>query len=656
VIGASVSIENEPRLETAPIDGSFIESVDVFLDELSSLASSASDRGKFYQFLAARLIELTSSWKFVIWMMGADGKCIAPMTVSNSQVRTTSRCGVLSSSEFHQVVDSSNALVIKSRNQQIIAGRIPHPIDTRAILALYRPASERDDLTSVYVDLLTAVCEITGEFERRKAIEDQHLQVDRLKSFVQLVNNCHSSLDSTEIAFHLTNDARQLLRADRVWLFSNNYRLKLLSCSSVAEVESRAHAVELIRALTREAFRFGESYVFARSESTAVPPKYRNLKKYFQQCPTEGLYVTLLRGPRTGTPIGSLVVECFEPHDRMQLINGLKNIVPCAESALKNSMALERLPLRRLWGMIAWVSEQFHFRAIPRTVAILAVLAAAVVSLFAIKSDFNLAVTGEIRPLVERNIFAPADGIVDSIAIEYGDRVVRNQPIAKLFSPDYQLKLKQLQGQLEVVRKKLETDQVLRMQAINKGEDEIQIGNLTANIEQGKLEIESLNQQIEFYLGLTEKLTIVSPISGQVTTRDVQQSLLNRPVSRGNRLISVAETDGPWQIVFHISDLDLGYLMQTTNQVRWQVDYKFKSDNVEVHTCEIDRLDGGNTIQDDGRSYVKAFASFDASLLDEPRVGQSVYGKIKCGRRSLFFIWTRDVQDFLKTNFLWSWQ
>ena len=263
---------------------------------------------------------------------------------------------------------------------------------------------------------------------------------------------------------------------------------------------------------------------------------------------------------------------------------------------------------------------------------------------------------GEIRPVVERNIFAPSDGIVDSIAVEYGDRIAANQPVAKLISPEYRLKIKQLQGQLEAVRKKLETDQILRMQAINKGEDDLQIGNLSANIEQGKLEIESLNQQIEFYLGLIEQLQIVSPISGQVTTREVKQSLLNRPVSRGNRLISVAETDGPWQIVFQISDQDLGHLKQVTKNERWQVDYKFKSDNVEVHSCEIDRLDRSNTLDADGSSYVKAFAPIDIKDFSEMRVGQSVYGKIKCGKRSLFFIWTRDVQDFLKSNFLWNWQ
>ena len=47
--------------------------------------------------------------------------------------------------------------------------------------------------------------------------------------------------------------------------------------------------------------------------------------------------------------------------------------------------------------------------------------------LFFLKTDFQVRIKGELRPKIERTVFAPADGFVENVLVNHGDAVVEDQ-------------------------------------------------------------------------------------------------------------------------------------------------------------------------------------------------------------------------------------
>ena len=251
----------------------------------------------------------------------------------------------------------------------------------------------------------------------------------------------------------------------------------------------------------------------------------------------------------------------------------------------------------------------------------------------------------------------PPDGIVEIVHVKYGDQVEPGHPIAELTSKEYQLKINELQNELSAASKKLDANKLLRSQAAQDGKESLYVGQLTAEIEQNQLEIESINQSIEWFLEKNNELKIKSPIAGQVVTRDTRLKLLRRPVVSGNRLVTVADTKADWHVELQVPDREFGYLLKAKLEEdvdEWEIDYRLKSDFETSFHSVISRTDENNSIDDAGNSFVRVFVDVERDQFRQLRVGQSVEGKIKCGRKSLFFIWTRDLRDFLRTYFFWT--
>jgi multidrug efflux pump subunit AcrA (membrane-fusion protein) len=273
-----------------------------------------------------------------------------------------------------------------------------------------------------------------------------------------------------------------------------------------------------------------------------------------------------------------------------------------------------------------------------------------------IKRDFQIPVVGELRPISEQHVFAPADGQVIEVLCDYGDAVKSGQNLIRLESAEYQLKQQQLQARLATAQQQLEQNQLRLMQERRTSQDRFLPEKIAADIEQLKLEIQGLERELSSYEALQRELSVTAPISGQIISRDRRQLLLGRPVTRGTILATVSDTNGPWQLVCEIQDRDSGYLFaaQQAGQVTdWKLTFKRTSALDREHQVQLERWEDHNFIKPNGDSVVRAYAELADLKLESLRVGQTITGQIYAGRKSLFFLWTRDLQDLLKRKFWW---
>ena len=617
---------------------SFLEAFDQFLEELSQLAARDVDHGEFYGFLLDRLTTLTSANHAAVWVSTSSSSFVEAITKGE-------RPSSIASSELNKAVDETKPVVLLLQNQRLIIGKIDTQAAPTLVLSIALPAEESEKLQRVYSDLLAAVCDIGADFHRNQSLNSQQQRFEKLQTFIQLIGNSHSSLEPHQVGYHLTNDSRHFLGADRVWLFRAP-DAKLLSCSGVAEVNSRTRTFKHLRRIARTAIRSGNSLAWQGDGSESSD---HHLAEYCQSTSLDALYASPITNRGTADVVAVLIVEMFAQHDRISLTSSLAELSRSIGSSVANSLQFSQIPFRRTLVAFNWVLNRFSWRNLFGTLVSLAIVSALLSSLFLIKNDFYVQIEGQMRPVNERHVFAPSDGVVESTSVEYGDQVLHSQKILKMTSPEYQLKLKQLQGDMDAARKQLETNQILRNQANQEAADEFAVGKLTAEIEQNLLEIEHINERIQFYLRLTGELEISAPIKGQIISRDVAKTLLNRPVAAGSRLLTVADTAADWHVVFDIPDRELGYLNESLSddQNDWAIEYRLASQLEEIYTAKINRIESNNSFKEDGQAIVKAYSEVDKTQFDNLRVGQSVNGRAFCGRKSLFFIWTRDIRDFL---------
>ena len=116
--------------------------------------------------------------------------------------------------------------------------------------------------------------------------------------------------------------------------------------------------------------------------------------------------------------------------------------------------------------------------------------------------------------------------------------------------------------------------------------------------------------------------------------------------------LSIADTSGAWEVRFDVADVDMSYIDQTTpsNQA---LQFRSLSSIDSTNHATIRKFESFGLNASDNRVIVTGYADIDKSSFSELRVGQPITGKINCGKRSLFFVLTRNLRDQLKTSFYW---
>lgn len=682
--------------ERPDIDGAFVDAVDQFLEELSQRVNrdSQQTRSQYYNWLLDRLVVIASAERANLLLLGPDQMPVVALEKKASDFLAKSVAPqVLSFDQFSAVCNSDNSIEIAGRSGSTLGCSIEPGSGESAVITLGYSQPLQSTQRQLFAQLLTAVCREAEDFENRQLAANQDQRQQQLELLLQLTRNSHGSLDVRQAAFHIVNDSRHFLAADRVWLFAIQPATRLLACSSTSDVHKRSLVLRKLQRIVLQSIRKNEDIVWSLETPDSAPTDLklqRLFNEYLESGSIKSFQLVRLgnraRGrpnnfnSRTGASPGSgsrvhaagahaqkavttsgrpfavLVVETDDEADKLSQAARLNALVPCIEPAIANSLEHSRTPFRRTLNGVRWLGDRFRLGALPSTLATLVATAALAWLIFAARFDFVIDVHGELVPAVRRHVFAPADATVAELSVEYEQQVGAGDRLARLVSEQYELELKRLQGELDAAQKQLESNRLLRGQASRDGRDEIFLGQLTAEIEQYSLQIRQLNREISTYLELTGKLDIEAPVSGQVITRDLQTSLLNRPVRAGDRILAIADTSSDWKIEFRIPDRAFGYLQQVKNSGEvdeWSVEFRLSSDIERTFQTKIDRHETNNVVDEEGATFVLATAQLDKTQVPTPRVGQSVRGKVHCGQRSLFFIWTRDVRDFIRANFFW---
>lgn len=221
-------------------------------------------------------------------------------------------------------------------------------------------------------------------------------------------------------------------------------------------------------------------------------------------------------------------------------------------------------------------------------------------------------------------ITTPQQGYISEIKVRPGDKVQREQLLAKLDDKDLKLELAELTSQLNQTEGQFRQAMAV-MDATNSG--------LAINQKyQVQAKIDLLQQKLQ-------RTEIKSPINGVVASGDWQQKI-GAPVDIGEELFQIADTS-QYRIILHVPDKDMDRL--TTGQ---QGKMRLTSLPDQTFDFTVTKLTAVAEVKDGENGF-----SVEASLNQSPtqiQPGMQGVGKIIVGKTNLITTWTRSLIDWLR--------
>lgn len=511
-----------------------------------------------------------------------------------------------------------------------------------------------------YLRFLGQVCALASDYLKsrklRGMVDRQHLW-SQLEAFSRQV---HTSLKPRSVAYTIANDGRQLIGCDRVSVaVRQGRRTRVEAISGQDVVDRRANLVRAMARLADAVLHAGDPLLFF-GETEDLPPRIEEaLQEYIDESGTKAIYVVPFRAPaqqpdEKTPPLGALVVEQIDESQPAPGLTERSEIVARhGETALANAIAHDRvflLPFSR------WVGERLgrlRGNTLAKFLVVLVALVAVLGSLVVIPGSFRLEGKGKLLPKVRREVFAGEEGIVREIRVAHGDRVNRDQVLVELENIDLAVRLQQAKAELMQTRDQLRIKSAQRGDRTLSQAEQIKLSGELLTLERNAA---SLEREIALLENRTKRLTVRSPIDGIVMTWDLERRLANRPVQRGNLLMSVADDRGPWVLEVQVPEGRIGHILEANGKLeqdeRLAVEYILATDPEQRYAGWLEEIAARTQVVEEEGNVVVVTVEPDPNDLPPLRPGAEVRARILCGRRPLGYVWFHELIEFVQARIL----
>lgn len=450
--------------------------------------------------------------------------------------------------------------------------------------------------------------------------------VERLAALLELTAHTVKYEKFTQAAMTLVNDLATRLSCDRISLgLVHGRAVRLLAVSHSSSFHKRSNLVRETEELMEEAIDQQSTIILPADQPASLACLHQN---FLRRHELAALCTVPLRG-RTGY-FGALLLErssqAFDP----ALLEMLKSLGSLLGPVLENQWRQEH------WvrsGLLQAPRRWFHYLFGPDGFILKSVVAGlvlAVIIFSLVETEFRVSSKTVIEGAVQRSIVAPFDGFIAGSRVRPGDLVAEGQELCVLDDRDLLLEQQKWRMVAEQYRKKYR-------QAIGTHERaEAQV--VAAQIRQAEAEEGLLEEKL-----LRSRIT--APFSGVIISGDLHQKLRS-PVQTGEELFQLAPLE-MYRVILQVDEHDMAYVQ--TGQKGVLLLSSLPRERFHFSVQKITPV----SVSEEGKNYFRVEAQLDQapSIL---RPGMEGIGKIESGRRSLLWIWTRTIRDWIRLK-IWAW-
>ncbi|MFM8574232.1 MAG: efflux RND transporter periplasmic adaptor subunit [Pirellula sp.] len=554
------------------------------------------------------------------------------------------------------------------------------------LLEVFQRAQTPPEAQVGYLKFVKHITDLIGDWLKGHTLQQVSTRQELWQQSDQFARLVHDNLDLKDTAFTIANEGRRLIDCDRVSVaVLKGGKAKVIAISGQDSIENRSNNVQALNNLATRVIKSGEPLWYDGSTEDLPAQLEEAIEDYVDLSHGRTVTVLPIRQPerklegdvlaeRNETNearvrrdiIGALIVEQIETQLSRQTLEGRVDLVyEHACRALSNSMDHSNILFMPLWRFLDRFLWMFRGSALPKTASILGLVGAGLLSMFLIPMDFDLQGNGKLKPTVERQVFAHADGEVERVLIKHGDEVKKDQTLVKLKNNELAQQIETTRGQQ---RQALQQAYELKRQLNSVTTfTEAERNRIQQDFNQADQEAANRSAELKLLEERQAKFERLSPIDGLVTTWDVEKILAARPVVTGQVLMTVADPNGPWEVEVMMPEKRMRYLDGAFNNERAcktdEAGQKYLDVEIILMT-KPDKKHYGKLYQpavgqraeldpEDGAVVRLRCVPNDQALLEiSRRPGARVMADIKAGKRSVAFVCFYEVIEWIRANIL----
>lgn len=398
----------------------------------------------------------------------------------------------------------------------------------------------------------------------------------QVEAFARLI---HTTLNPTECAYHVANEGRKLVEADRLSVgVRHGSRVTVEAVSGADVVEKASTHVRRLRSLFEAVLKYNDKLVFRGVRDDALPPQVlKALDEYLAESQPKLLVVTPVRDDREKNaekPARSaLLMEVFNPPEQAEpILQRLDVVGKHAASALYNAAEMKRIPFKPLWWPVVKLQDglggKSKFYTLLTVAGILLLVAALTLIPFPLKMDAK----GQYQPENMRLVYSSLPGDLREVMVLPGQTDIKpGDPVATLYSKDLADKWGELNDQL--IRANSEVTN-FKTSLANMPKDNpnyvdfnVKLSDAEARIESAKRQQADLTarhnllpSQPGFFLAKAPPL----PDKGggrwaNISGADVREKLRSE-VTPAVGMVRLGAVDGPWRAEIKIPQRAIGHV------------------------------------------------------------------------------------------------
>lgn len=663
------------------------------VNEIAALAKSGATAEEFYSELLSRIITALAAAGGAVWLLDEDRQLrlqyqinAEPSLLGQDSDDATRHARLL-----QRVANSGQSLLVppysgttdgdaegNPTRYLLVLGALKHEGQQDGLIEIFQRPDTAPDTQRGYLRFLQQMCELAAEWlrgQKLRKLGDRQVLWQQADSFARA---SHESLDLKETCYIVANEGRRLIGCDRVSVaIKRGRKCKVQAISGQDTIENRSNIVTALNNLATRVVAAGEPLWHDGSTEDLPPQIEEALEDYVDESYGRNIVVLPLREPERrlgkgeeaaasgsidrdnahrGEVIGALIVEQIETDIPPEVYRARVDLVyEHGTRAIANSRAHTNLFLMPLWRTLGHASWIVRARTLPKTLAVVALVTAIVLSLIFVPKDFNLEAEGTLMPEMRREVFAPIDGEVIEVLVDHNQLVQKGDVLVRLRNPDLEVQLTETEGQiLTTLAEKTRVQGQLGLRRQLEPSD-----RRALEAEQNELEIKHqvLLEKRALQKKRAEDLVIKSPIDGIVVSWDVEKTLRSRPIMTGQVLLEVADLSQPLFLELELPEKREGHLdayIVQQNLVepgsKLDVTYILATDpdkSLEAKLL-VDRVSARAEADDEHGAIIKMHAIPKQEPLRDlkPRPGAKVIAKIQCGRRSSGFVFFHEIIEW----------
>lgn len=498
-------------------------------------------------------------------------------------------------------------------------------------------------------------------------------ELSQLKKAQTVVDSIGNQLEIKPMAYTVVNRLQGYLKADRVSLaICRGAKSQIKGISNQALFDRRSNVVKQLENLASQVANMEERFVYPISDDS-VPPRLKQLaEKYFEGSNSvaiallpifaqpkrredpEDIATTIQTSDEAKRCIGVLILEGVErPLELDRILRRWGRVESAISHNVNNSRQHDGLFLMPVWRSLGTFADLYRGHTQRKALLITGLIAAALLSLVLVPGEFKIRGEGVIQPIVRQHVYAEAEGTIDSLRAQEGAMVKQGDLLINLRNPELAARVADIAGKLREAEVQFQTVTMQRISRTFANEQEERDLVRTASTSEAK--ISGLKEQLALLEKSQRQLEIRSPIDGQVITWDTEQRLRDRPVKPGQRLLTVADASGDWEIELRIPDKRAGYLLQEWQNCLQQdrpmmASFVLTSDATQVYQGTVLAVSPNSHVDDkESENVVRVRVSLSEETFAKivgTKPGTSVIGQVHCGNASIgycklyeFFDW-----------------